>query len=267
MAMASSLDQVGPITKTVEDAAIILQILAGNDPHDATSTMEVIPNYLKEIKKGVKGLTIGLPDDYLFVSQKEVREKILEATKVLEKLGAKIKKIHLFDIKYTVAVYTILQRAEVSSNLGRYDGIRFGKDRNYFGEEAKRRIMLGTYTLSSGYYDAYYLKAQKVRTLICQDFKKAFDNVDLIIGPTSPSTALPIGSSKNHSMFGEISDMLAEPSTIAGLPGVSLNCGFSKENLPVGLQVIGPQFSEELLFQAAYAYEQETQWRKIKPKI
>lgn len=267
IAMASSLDCPGPLTKTVEDAGIILQVLAGCDPFDATSATKSIPNYLTEIKSGIKGISIGLSDNYLSVAQKEVCQKILTAAKVLEKMGAKIKKIHLFDPKYAISVYTILQRSEVSSNLGRYDGIRYGKNRDYFGEEAKRRIMLGAYTLSSGYYDAYYLKAQKVRTLICEDFKKAFNNVNLIIGPTAPSTALPLGASKNHPMFGEVADILVEPSTIAGLPGISLNCGFSKENLPVGLQMIGSQFSEELLFQAAYAYEQETKWYKIKPKL
>lgn len=267
IAMASSLDCPGPITKTVEDVAAILQVLAGNDPYDATTSYKPVPNYLKEIKKGIKGLKIGIPEEYFRMAEKEVSKKNLEAVKVLEKLGTKIKKISLFDPKYAIAVYTILQRSEVSSNLARYDGIRFGFRREKFGEEARKRIMLGTYYLSAGYYEAYYLKAQKVRTLICQDFEKAFKEVSVIIGPTSPSTALPLGASKTSPMFGEVADVLVEPSTIAGLPGLNIPCGFSQEGLPVGMQIIGPQFSEDLILRIGYAYEQVTQWYKIKPKL
>lgn len=267
IAMASSLDCPGPITKTVEDAAIILKTIAGNDPYDATTSLKPIPDYLEGIKDGVNGIRIGIPEEYFSVAEKEVGEKVLEAIKILEKLGAKTEKISLFDPKYAIAVYTILQRSEVSSNLARYDGIRFGFGREKFGEEARRRIMLGTYYLSAGYYEAYYLKAQKVRTIICQNFEKAFKNVDIIIGPTSPSTALPLGASKDHSMFGEVADVLVEPSTIAGLPGLNLPCGFSKEGLPISMQIIGPQFSEELLLQTGFAYEEATQWYKIKPKL
>ncbi len=267
IAMASSLDCPGPMTKTVEDAALILQVLSGKDFKDATTSSEKVPDYLKDLKKGVKELSIGIPEDYFSVCEPEVREKVSEAVKVFEKLGAKVKKINLFDPKFAISAYTILQRSEVSSNMARYDGIRYGEGREKLGEEAKRRIMLGTYCLSSGYYDAYYLKAQKVRTLICRDFEKAFEGVDLIVGPTAPSTALPVGSSKNHPMFGEVADMLVEPSTIAGLPGVNMPCGFTNVGLPVGMQIIGPQFNEELLFKVGYAYEQETDWHKRKPKI
>jgi aspartyl-tRNA(Asn)/glutamyl-tRNA(Gln) amidotransferase subunit A len=165
-----------------------------------------------------------------------------------------------------VAVYTILQRSEVSSNLSRYDGIRYGKSRNFFGEEAKRRIMFGTYALSSGYYEQYYLKAQKVRRLICQDFEKVFKKFDCLIAPTSPSVALKLGASTGDPLFGEMQDILVEASSLAGLPGVNLPCGFNN-GLPIGLQLIGPQFSEELLFQAAYAYEQATIWHKKRPKL
>lgn len=267
IAMGSSLDSPGPISKTVEDAALILNLLAGVDKYDATTSSKEAEDYLRHLDKKITGLTIGISDDYFEGVEEDVKIKVEQALKHLESLGAKIKKIKLFDPKYAIAVYTILQRAEVSSNLARYDGIRFGRDRSYFGEEAKRRIMLGTYALSAGYYDQYYSKAQKVRTVIVEDFKRAFKEVDVILGPTSPSSALPLGSSKNHPMFGEMADVLVEPSTIAGLPGISIPCGFTKIGLPVGLQIIGPQFAESFILNVAYQYEQTTNWRKEKPKL
>ena len=191
----------------------------------------------------------------------------MAAIAVLKRLGAEVKEISLLDPKYSVAVYTILQRSEVSSNLARYDGIRYGNKRSAFGEEAKRRMMLGTYTLSAGYYDQYYLKAQKVRTLICRDFEEAFKKVDLIVGPTSPCTALPLGATKNASMFGELQDILVEASSIAGLPGINLCSGFSGDGLPTGIQIMGPHFSEELILKAGFAYEQSTEWHKRKPNL
>jgi len=268
IAMASSFDCPGPITKTVEDSALVLEILAGEDKMDATTLPQKKPLFLKKIKKGVKGLKIGVPREYFLKEmEKEVVVKVKEALAVLESLGAEIKMISLLDPQYSVAVYTILQRSEVSSNLARYDGIRYGRSRLYFGPEAKRRIMLGTYTLSAGYYEAYYQKAQKVRTLICRDFKKAFKKVDLIVGPTSPSVALPLGASKKSPMFGELQDILVEGSSIAGLPGINIPCGLSSQGLPIGMQIIGPQLSEDLLFQVAYAFEKTTDWRKNKPSI
>jgi len=267
VAMASSLDSPGPITKTVEDSALILQVLAGKDYFDATTSAKEAPNYLKNLNKPINGIKIGVSDDYFESVNIEVKEKVMDAIKMLEKLGAKIKNVKLFSPKYAIAVYTILQRSEVSSNLARYDGIRYGNDRSYFGDEAKRRIMLGTYALSAGYYDQYYNKAQKVRTLIVRDFEKAFKDVDVIVAPTSPSTALPVGSSKNNPMFGEITDVLVEPSSIAGLPGINIPCGFSKEGLPVGMQIISPQFREELMLNVAYKYEQRAEWYRIKPKL
>ncbi|MEK7534374.1 MAG: Asp-tRNA(Asn)/Glu-tRNA(Gln) amidotransferase subunit GatA [Patescibacteria group bacterium] len=269
IAMASSLDSPGPITKTVEDSALILQVLAGKDSFDATTSPKKVPYYTKNLNRSIEKVKIGVSNDYFEGVDQEVQNGVHNALKVLEKKGAIIKTIKLFPPKYAIAVYTILQRSEVSSNLARYDGIRYGNDRSYFGDEAKRRIMLGTYTLSAGYYDQYYNKAQKVRTLIIQDFEKAFNpstgGVDVIIGPTSPSTALPLGSSKNHPMFGEMADVLVEPSSIAGLPGISVPCGFSKQGLPIGMQIIGPQFSEALILNVAYKYEQETEWHKQKP--
>lgn len=267
IAMGSSLDSPGPIGKNVADTAILLQTLAGHDPQDGTSSTKIIDNYTKNMKNSVEGMTIGISDDYFEDVEQEVSNHVTDALKVYEKLGARIKKIKLFSPKYAIAVYTVIQRAEVSSNLGRFDGIRYGRDRSVFGEEAKRRIMLGTYTLSAGYYDAYYKKAQEVRTVIINDFQKAFSEVDVIMSPTSPSTALPIGASKGHPMFGEMADVLVEPSSIAGLCGISIPCGFSKNNLPVGLQIIGTQFAEEKVIQTAYQYEKETQWHKMKPNL
>ncbi|MBI4990541.1 Asp-tRNA(Asn)/Glu-tRNA(Gln) amidotransferase subunit GatA, partial [Candidatus Gottesmanbacteria bacterium] len=203
---------------------------------------------------------------YIDIAKENVQEKIYQAIKVFKKLGADIKEVNLIDPQYAISVYTILQRAEVSANLARYDGIRYGNGRDKFGEEAKRRIMLGTYALSTGYYDALYLKAQQIRTMIIDDFNKVFKDVDIIIGPTTPCTALPLGSSKTSPMFGEVQDVLVEPSTIAGLPGISIPCGFS-DGLPVGLQIIGPQFSEMKIIQVAYTFEQETQYFKQKPKL
>lgn len=267
IAMASSLDSPGPMTKTVEDAALILQVLAGKDRMDATTSPRAVPNYLAKVRSGIAGLKIGVPKEYFLQGMdKGVVKTVQRAIKVLERQGAKVKEVGLLDPKYSVAVYTILQRSEVSSNLARYDGVRFGQDRTYFGEEAKRRIMLGTYALSSGYYEQYYLKAQKVRGFICQDFDRVFKKVDCLVAPTSPSVALKVGASAQDSMFGEMQDILVEASTLAGLPGVSLPCGFSN-GLPVGMQIIGPHFSEELLFQAGYAYEQATDWHKRRPKL
>lgn len=267
IAMGSSLDSPGPITKTVEDSALLLQVLAGFDPLDATTSTEKPPDFLKNLHSKITGIKIGISEDYFKQSDLEVQQKVREALKVLEKLGARIKIIKLFDPTYAIAVYTIIQRAEVSSNLARYDGIRYGFGRDKFGDEAKRRIMLGTYVLSAGYYDQYYNKAQKVRTLIVKDFQKAFKEVDVIIGPTSPSTALPVGSSKNHPMFGEMADVLVEPSSIAGLPGISVPVGFSKDNLPIGMQIMGPQFSESLILNIANMFEKETPWHKSQPNL
>lgn len=267
VSMASSLDSPGPMTKCVQDAAIILQVLAGKDPKDATSSPKPVDNYLQNLHKNIAGLTIGIADAYFDGVNEQVREKVLAGLGVLEKLGTKVKKITLFSPTYTIAVYTILQRAEVSSNLARYDGIRFGSDRSLFGDEAKRRIMLGTYALSAGYYDAYYKKAQQVRTVIINDFNNAFRNVDVILAPTNPNTALAVGGSFGNPMYGEMADALVEPSSIAGLPGINVPSGFSKEGLPIGFQIIGPQFSESLLLNIANMYEQATQWHTQRPSL
>lgn len=268
IAMKSSTDSPGPICKNVDDAATLLEIMSGSDPHDATSIDED-PWIRPELRQNLNGLKIGLPLSY-FPSQiqPEVKSSILNAVETLKKLGAEIIELpDVLDPKYSIAVYTILQRSEVSSNLARFDGVRYGHDRSYFGTEAKRRIMLGTYSLSAGYYDAYYLKAQKVRTLICQDFDKQFQKVDAIIGPVSPTTALKIGASEGQAMFGELQDILVEPSAIAGLPGISIPCGFDKIGLPIGLQIITPQRSEDLVYQIAKLFEDNTDFHTKKTNL
>jgi aspartyl-tRNA(Asn)/glutamyl-tRNA(Gln) amidotransferase subunit A len=199
-------------------------------------------------------------------AQKGINEQVLSAAKVLEKLGAKIVDVSTFDPQYAVSVYTIIMRSEVSSNLARFDGIRYGHPRDRFNDEAKRRIMLGTFTLSSGYYDAYYKQAQQVRSLIVRDFQKIFEKVDLLLAPTMPSTAPKRGVTKGQAMYGELADILTEPSSMAGLPAISLPCGFL-ERLPLGMQLIGPQWSEDLIFSVAEKFEENTDWHIRKPKI
>ena len=254
------------MTKTVEDAAIVLNAIAGHDSMDATSDPRPTLDYTSLLGKSVKGLKIGYSSEYFKGVEQPVVDAVKVAMKKLEELGATMVEIELFNPQYAIAVYTIIQRSEVSSNLARYDGVRYGYGRDIFGEEAKRRIMLGTYSLSAGYYDAYYLKGEKVRTVIMEDFKRAYAHVDLIIAPTAPSQALPLGASKGHPMFGEMADVLVEPSSIAGLPGISVPCGMAG-GLPIGMQLIGPHFSEALLLQAAHAYEQSTDWHTKKPTL
>lgn len=270
IAMASSLDCPGPITKTAEDAALVLQAIAGKDEKDATTLPKPVENYTKNLRKELSEITIGVADDYFrnyFTQEEEVNASIEEAIKVFKGLGAKIKSVSMMDPRHSIAVYTILQRSEVSSNLARFDGIRYGEGRHLMGAEAKRRIMLGTYALSAGYYDAYYKKAQQVRTLIIEDFNQAFKNVNVLIVPTSPTIAAKVGSSLDNPMFGEMADMLVEPSSIAGIPGISVPCGFGKDNMPIGMQIISPAFSESLILNVAYMYEQATEWHKQKPNL
>lgn len=268
IAMKSSTDSPGPICKTVDDAASLLEIMSGSDVHDATSIDEA-PWVRPELRQNINGLKIGLPTCYFpKETQSEVKEAILKAVETLKKLGAEVIELtDVLDPKYSIAVYTILQRSEVSSNLARFDGIRYGHERSFFGQEAKRRIMLGTYSLSAGYYDAFYLKAQKVRTLICRDFDNQFKKVDAIIGPVSPTTALKRGATEGQSMFGEIQDVLVEPSSIAGLPGISIPCGFDKIGLPIGLQIITPQRREDLVYQIAKLFEDNTDFHLQRPKL
>jgi len=266
IAMASSLDSIGHLTKTVYDSALILNTTAGFDPFDQTTSKVKADDYTKEIEKGVKNLKIGLPKEYYKDLEPEIKDLTLNAIKTLEKLGAKVIEITLPHTEYGVAAYYIIQPSEVSSNLARYDGIRFGNSRDSFGAEAKRRIILGTYTLSSGYYDAYYLKAMKVRRLIKEDFDKAFKNVDVLICPTSPSLPFKLGEKISDPLQMYLSDILTVTQNLAGVPSLNVPCGFVN-NLPAGMQIVGPHFSEKLLYQAGYAYEQETKWYERKPKL
>jgi len=258
IAMASSLDCPGSITLTTEDAALILKIIAGKDKFDATTANWEVPDYLSELKKRRK-FVIGVTEEYLEGVDEEIKEAFYRLIEILKKLGHQIKKIKLLSPKYSISVYTIIQRTEVSSNLARYDGIRYGNDRTFFGIEAKKRIMLGTYVLSYGYYDAYYKKAQKVRTLIIEDFKNVFKEVDIILAPTTPVTALKLGEFEKYPFFGELMDVLAEPAAIAGLCAISFPFGLKKkENLPIGLQLMGRWFEEENILNLTYQIEKET---------
>jgi aspartyl-tRNA(Asn)/glutamyl-tRNA(Gln) amidotransferase subunit A len=266
IAMGSSLDSPGPLTRTVEDAAYLLGIIAGADKYDATSVSQPTPDYLKLLNTK-KRFRLGIPDEYFEGIDDQVKEKVNQAIKILEKMGHSLKKIKLIHPKYAISDYTIIQRSEVSSNLSRYDGIRYGNPRSFFGTEAKKRVMLGTYSLSYGYYDAYYKKAQKVRTLIINDFKKVFKDVDIILAPTTPITALKIGDSAKYPFFGELMDVLLEPSSMAGLCAISLPVGLDKANLPIGLQLMGAWFNEQTVLDLAYQFEKETEFFGITQKI
>lgn len=266
IAMASSLDSIGHLTKTVYDNALILNTTAGHDNFDSTTSPQKPDDYTKEIEKGVKNLKIGLPREYFEKLDPQIKNLIEVAIKKLESLGAKVAEVSLPHTQYGVATYYIIQPSEVSSNLARYDGVRFGNSRDTFGSEAKRRIILGTYTLSSGYYDAYYLKAMKVRRLIRQDFIDAFAKVDVLICPTSPSLPFKIGEKTSDPLTMYLSDVYTTSMNLAGVPSLNVPCGFI-ENLPVGMQIVGPDFSEKLLYQTAYAYEQETKLYERKPKL
>ena len=250
IAMASSLDSIGHFTTCVEDSALILSVTAGKDKYDATTIKASVPDYLEKLKgeKGIKGLKIGIPKEYFSKGvDSKISNLVNEKIKLLEKSGAEISQVSLPYSQYALAVYYIIQPAEVSSNLARFDGIRYGKNRDCFASEAKRRIMLGTYILSAGYYDAYYLQAMKVRTLICDDFKRVFKNVDALIAPVSPTLPFKIGEKASDPLQMYLSDILTVPINLAGLPALAIPVGMA-DNFPVGLQVIGPQLSEELLF-------------------
>jgi aspartyl-tRNA(Asn)/glutamyl-tRNA(Gln) amidotransferase subunit A len=272
IAMGSSLDRPGILANSVVDCAIVSDVISGRDEHDATSIPEGKTNYYKNLSNKNTNIKIGIPKQFLDERIDEVtRQMNLDVIKKYEKLGAKIIELDLLDPKYSMAVYTIICRSEVSSNLARIDGIRYGHvSTEYaetildqirlnrgegFGNEAKQRSMTGAYALSSGYYDAYYKKAQRVRTLIIEDFKNAFQKVDLIMGPTMPGPAPKIGVTKDNPLFGEMADLLTEPSALSGLPCINIPIGFNKEGLPIGLQIFGPQFKEQEIFDSAYIFE------------
>ncbi|MEW6001804.1 MAG: Asp-tRNA(Asn)/Glu-tRNA(Gln) amidotransferase subunit GatA [Nitrospirota bacterium] len=282
VAFASSLDQIGPITKNVKDAAILMNVISGHDPLDSTSAPLPVPNFTGILGQEIKGLKIGVPREYFIEGvDREVEIAIREAIKKLESLGAIIPEVSLPHTGYAVATYYILATSEASSNLARYDGVKYGfraecidlldmylKTRAQgFGAEVKRRIMLGTYALSSGYYEAYYKKAQQVRTLIMKDFEEAFKSVDVIVTPTSPTAAFKLGERIADPLQMYLSDIFTISVNLAGMPGISIPCGFTSNNLPIGLQIIGKHFDEESILKVAYAYEQSTDWHKRKPVL
>jgi aspartyl-tRNA(Asn)/glutamyl-tRNA(Gln) amidotransferase subunit A len=281
VALASSLDQIGPFAQDVEDTALLLGAIAGHDRRDSTSIAAPVPDYMAELPKGVDGLTLGLPDEYFIDGMDpEVERSVREAIEVLRGLGARIERVSLPTTRHSLAAYYIILPAEASSNLARYDGVKYGlrvpgrdlvemESRTRaagFGAEVKRRIMLGTYALSAGYYDAYYGKAQSVRTLVRREFAAAFARVDLIVAPTTPNVAFRHGEKEDPlSMY--LNDVFTIPGNLSGIPGVSVPCGFSGAGLPIGLQILGRPLDEARVLRAAHAYEKATTWRARQPEL
>ncbi|MFJ7366820.1 Asp-tRNA(Asn)/Glu-tRNA(Gln) amidotransferase subunit GatA [Peribacillus frigoritolerans] len=283
VAFASSLDQIGPVTRTVEDNAYLLEAISGVDPMDSTSANVDVPNFVNSLTGDVRGLKIAVPKEYLGEGVgEEARNSVLEALKVLEGLGAQWEEVSLPHSKYALAAYYLLSSSEASANLSRFDGVRYGHRTDNaetliemykqtraegFGDEVKRRIMLGTFSLSSGYYDAYYKKAQKVRTLIKKDFEDVFEKYDVIVGPTTPTPAFKIGEKVDDPLTMYANDILTIPVNLAGVPGISVPCGFAANGLPLGLQMIGKHFDESTIYRAAHAFEQATDFHKQFPKL
>ncbi|MCK8826991.1 Asp-tRNA(Asn)/Glu-tRNA(Gln) amidotransferase subunit GatA [Natroniella acetigena] len=283
VAFASSLDQIGPFTRDIKDCALALNYIAGHDQYDSTSADVEVPDYTASLKEDVKGMKIGVPVEYFGDGiDQEVKEAVWNAIHKLEELGAEYEEVSLPHTDYALSAYYLIAPAEASSNLARYDGVRYGyrneeanglvemykKTRqDGFGDEVKRRIMLGTYALSSGYYDAYYKKAQQVRTLIKEDFEKAFEEYDVLISPTSPTTAFKVGDKSNDPLQMYLSDICTIPINLAGIPALSMLCGLDNEGLPIGLQIIGDHFAEEKILQVAYAFEQATEFHKERPNL
>lgn len=280
-AFASSLDQIGPLTRTVEDNAYVLNQIAGHDERDSTSVDVDVPDYLSALEGNINGMRIAIPKEYMNEGvEAGVKDRIQAAIRTLEKMGATCEEVSLPNSRYAVAAYYLLASSEASANLARFDGIRYGvqqegdalldvykKTRSEgFGDEVKRRIMLGTFALSTGYYDAYYKKAQKVRTLIREDFNHVLHSYDVILGPTSPTTAFKIGEQKDDPLSMYLNDVLTIPVNLSGKPALSIPCGFSN-GLPVGLQLIGKPFEERILYRVGHAYEQETGHYKEKPGL
>ncbi|NQT07068.1 MAG: Asp-tRNA(Asn)/Glu-tRNA(Gln) amidotransferase subunit GatA [Candidatus Omnitrophica bacterium] len=282
IAFASSLDQIGPITKDVSDCALLLNAISGYDPKDSTSVDIAVPDYTKSLKNDIKGMRIAIPKEYFVKGiDKEVKAAVLNGIKTLESLGAKCDEVSLPHTEYAVSTYYIIAPAEASSNLARFDGVQYGlrkkgkslidmyKDTRAkgFGSEAKRRVILGTYVLSSGYYDAYYLKALKVRTKLKEDFDKVFKDFACIVTPTSPTPAFKIGERIDDPLSMYLSDIFTIPANLTGIPGISIPCGFTKKNLPIGLQILAKPFNEETLIRTAYTFEENTDFHKRKPDI
>jgi aspartyl-tRNA(Asn)/glutamyl-tRNA(Gln) amidotransferase subunit A len=287
VAFASSLDQIGPLTKTVHDSALLMNAIAGHDSHDSTSLNAPVPDYTKNLGRDLKGIRIGLPKEYMIEGvDPAVKSAVMAAVKELGELGAEITEVSLPHTDYAISVYYILATAEASANLARLDGVRYGhRAENVsslfdhyartraegFGAEVKRRIILGTYVLSSGYYDAYYLRAQKVRELIRQDFVRAFEKVEAVVSPTSPSPAFKLGEKSTDPLQMYLADIFTNAANLAGICGISVPCGFAEsedgKKLPIGLQLLGKVLDEARIFQIAHAYEQSTNWHKARPVI
>jgi len=283
VAFASSLDQIGPLTKDVTDAALLLNVIAGYDQRDSTSVPREVPDYTQNLVKGLKGITFGIPREYFLEGlEPEVEQAVRDSIKTLEGLGGRSIEVSLPHTEYGVAAYYIIAPAEASSNLARYDGVKYGhrdregktlmemyrKSRSQgFGAEVKRRIMLGTYVLSAGYYDAYYKKALQVRTLIREDFHKVFKECQALITPVAPTAAFPLGEKVDDPLQMYLSDVFTLPASLAGIPGVSVPCGFTSQGLPIGLQILAPHFEEGLALRAAYNFEQSTDFHRRRPEL
>ncbi len=282
VAFASSLDQIGPITRSVKDAALLLEVISGHDPMDSTSVELTVPSYTNALDRDIKGLKVGIPKEYFIEGlDPQVERPVRDAIDVIRDLGAEVKEINLPHTPYAVATYYIIATSEASSNLARYDGVKYGlrvpssgllqmymeTRAKGFGQEVKRRIMLGTFALSAGYYEAYYRKAQQVRTLIKTDFEEAFNRVDVILTPTTPTAAFRIGEKIEDPLQMYLNDIFTIPVNLAGIPAISVPCGFTPEGLPVGLQIIGRAFDEETVLRVAYQYEQKTGWHLRRPPL
>jgi aspartyl-tRNA(Asn)/glutamyl-tRNA(Gln) amidotransferase subunit A len=283
VAFASSLDQIGPLSKDVTDCAILMNEICGYDPNDSTSVLREVPDHTGALQAGLKGLVVGIPSEYFAGGlDEDVAQAVDAAVKMIEGLGATSRSVSLPHTQYAVAVYYLIAPAEASSNLARYDGVRYGfRDRETeeliqmyretrtkgFGSEVQRRIIIGTYALSAGYYDAYYGKASQVRTLIMQDFNEAFDNCDVLVAPVAPTPAFRLGEKLDDPLAMYLSDIFTLPANLAGIPGISVPCGFSKDGLPIGLQILGKHFDEETLIKVAYNFEQATDFHTRRPNL
>ncbi|MBI4058589.1 Asp-tRNA(Asn)/Glu-tRNA(Gln) amidotransferase subunit GatA [Candidatus Gottesmanbacteria bacterium] len=268
IAYASSFDTVGPMAKTAEDCAVILEYIAGKDPYDATSSRHEVPKYSKELSQKTKKIVIGLPKEFYGKGlNEEIKEAILKASIILEAQGVKLKEVSMPMFDYGIPVYYLIGPSETSSNLARYDGVRYGQDRTHFTSETKRRIMIGTYALSTGYYDAYYRKAQQARTLFIKEYEKAFSECDVILMPVTPTPPPKIGKLMSDPLTNMLIDVYTTSQNPVGVPSLAIPCGFTKDNLPIGMQFVSKMFSEAILLSIGYTYQQITDWHMRVPPV